>query len=743
MSDEGRWYQVPSLSASETEARAMAELQRMGIDVDPSLVVADGRLRRYRTSADSATEASGWIVVHAGAWPCMLYGDWRDDGECGGKQTVRLWTQADKPLSTEERHAFDAEMARRRETRETERRRTQNEAAGKARSIIAKAREATSDFPYCLRKHVPVSPGLKITQSRHPKKPKNEPPEDTMLVPLKNVAGEVRSCQRIYADGFKANLFGAEKQKLFYEFPGHSGNASFCIICEGWATGASIAQASNGATVFSVCDVGNIEPVCQALVDAGRFTPDKMLICGDNDWATGVRLYLEAAAKGQAEGKTPFDFNPGARTAKRVAEKLGCRWTLAVPDKCAYPSDGRACSDANDLAVSKIEECMASGMKEAEARATAVATVQAMLARGWEGECRTAKDNVPEPPKQLEQIKPLMAFIPFSEAVNLTIPPELIVGLVPTIGIGYLYGPSGSYKTFVAMQIGFHVSEGLSIAGHKIKRKPVYYLLLEGSSGLGKRTRALNLWRQNKGLTATGIYMFWPKPFNLLDSENVDTLIYTITSLGHEGALVIIDTQSQATVNVDEDKGKDMKPVIASARHISESIKGVVMLIAHMGKNEANGLAGSYKQKADVDFTLEVKKSNDSAILKTNKVKENKDDQAIVFDIIVQEVGYDEDGEPVSSCVAVPSLNTECPQEEQKLSPRLERALDILKSVMNEKKTNRVYLEDWRLASYMKSARGDQNGKRSEFNKNKADLINLHIIDVEDDYFWIVNNEKK
>lgn len=453
----------PSLTQGEAEARAMAELQRRGIGVDASLVVADGRLRRYRTSADGSMDTAGWLVVHAGEWPCLLYGDWRQDGEKAGQQKVNLWDHADRPLTLEERRSMDAAMESRRQTREAEKRREQDEAAERARTDLAKAGPADPDHPYLQRKRVDPAPGLRQARIRHPKRPKDAPLEDALLVPLTNAQGHLRGYQRIYADGYKANQPGAEKLGTFFELPGQGPNSAFLVVCEGYATAASISRAADGATVLSVCDRGNIRPVLEGLKAAGRLDPDRTLIVADNDWETARKGYLEAKAKGTLGTRTVSDFNPGATAARRAAEAFGCRWTLAVPDEAIYRT-GEACTDANDLYVAKLRDCRQAGMAPAEAERLAVDTVRAMLDRGWgkKDEPPVQEPDAPDGAPSAEFDLCIDEYAPGQGAYDGDPPPYdwLFAGLVEQGELAVMSAPGGCGKSTMATQAVLAVATG-------------------------------------------------------------------------------------------------------------------------------------------------------------------------------------------------------------------------------------------------------------------------------------------
>lgn len=72
------------------------------------------------------------------------------------------------------------------------------------------------------------------------------------------------------------------------------------FICEGYATGASIHEAT-GHAVAVAFDSGNLKPVAEAL--RRKYPETKLIICADNDqWTEG---------------------NPGTTKAKEAAEAVG------------------------------------------------------------------------------------------------------------------------------------------------------------------------------------------------------------------------------------------------------------------------------------------------------------------------------------------------------------------------------------------------------------------------------------
>ena len=340
-------------------------------------------------------------------------------------------------------------------------------------------------------------------------------------------------------------------------------------------------------------------------------------------------------------------------------------------------------------------------------------------------------------------------WLSFAEAMSLEIKAELVKGLIPACGIGQLWGESGAFKTFIAMMLGYHVSEGLPLCGKRVLKKPVYYLLLEGANGLPKRTRALFSWhkkthvdKNGNPIPLTGVYRFWPYDFNLSKNQAVDAVIDEIKANKHEGALVVIDTQSQASIGIDENVAKEITQILGAAKRISEEINGVVLLIHHTGKDATKKQRGSYAQEANIDFSLEVEKGADckSVLLKADKEKDHSKNQCIQFNIEIWEIGTDNEGEIITSCVAVPSayVKKQSTEIESVVNPKSE-AGECLKSfilAMHETKKERIFVDEWRPFYYSIST-ADPKSKKTKFHRARKKLVELGVMAMEEDFYFI------
>ena len=195
--------------------------------------------------------------------------------------TSCTWTALrPETMSPAERAALAARMAEVKRARSAEQASVQAVAAIRAARLWRKSRPATSQHPYLARKRVQAY-GIRVLGP-------------FLVIPLRDVAGELHSLQFISADGRKTFLTGGRKRGCYYAIGRPGGDL---CICEGYATAASIHEATGYATA-SAFDAGNLEPVARALRD--KFPRLRLILCADNDTETagnpGLR-YAEAAAR--------------------------------------------------------------------------------------------------------------------------------------------------------------------------------------------------------------------------------------------------------------------------------------------------------------------------------------------------------------------------------------------------------------------------------------------------------------
>lgn len=243
----------------------------------PDNLVADGVLHRFSKDGERFDD-SGWFVFFAdglggvfGCWSWGMTENWRAD-------TGREWTNAELDA-----HRRQTEEAKRK--RDAEKVRMQLEAKEQAASIWATSTPAEDTNPYLLRK------GIKPHGVREKPSYSGEP---TLRIPM-FADGELWNIQTVYETGLKMFTKGGRVSGCYYLI-GESQSAEVVCIAEGFATGATVYEAT-GFPTYVAFTASNLLHVAKAV---RSMHPDaRIIIAGDDDWQTegntGKTKAIEAA----------------------------------------------------------------------------------------------------------------------------------------------------------------------------------------------------------------------------------------------------------------------------------------------------------------------------------------------------------------------------------------------------------------------------------------------------------------
>ena len=265
----------------------------------PDVIEADGQLHRFHVHGDKPGTRNGYYVLHLDGRAAGVFGSWKS----GLRST---WAADGKRMSEAERETFSRLIEAARLKAQAERRAEHEARAIEARSEWAAAEPANPAHPYLIRKGV---------------KPHNLRQRGGLLiVPLFDAFGLLWNVQRIQADGGKR--FKPGRAGGLFSPIGDFTNPATILICEGWATGATLHE-ETGHPVLCAMNAGSLLPVATAARSA--WAGAELVICADNDR--------------QTEG------NPGVTYATAAAKATGAK--LIVPES----PEGVAGSDFNDLAM--------------------------------------------------------------------------------------------------------------------------------------------------------------------------------------------------------------------------------------------------------------------------------------------------------------------------------------------------------------------------------------------------------
>jgi len=165
---------------------------------------------------------------------------------------------------------------------------------------------APNNHPYLVKKSIQAH-GVGVLGEQYrdlPAPVKNR--GNVLVIPMQNVHGKILSCQFVTGDGAKAFLAGPKRSGGFFFIRGNGR----IWVCEGFATGASLHEAT-GDTVVVAFDTGGLMPVVGALTSLYG-AQRQIVIMSDDDWATdnnpGMTKALEASRAHGVKATKP-DFS--------------------------------------------------------------------------------------------------------------------------------------------------------------------------------------------------------------------------------------------------------------------------------------------------------------------------------------------------------------------------------------------------------------------------------------------------
>lgn len=250
-------------------------------------------------------------------------------------------------------------------------------------------------------------------------------------------------------------------------------------------------------------------------------------------------------------------------------------------------------------------------------------------------------DDAFAPPKRFQ-------FTPFLEASRSALTSStrpLVKGLLDQGAMTVLYGESNTGKTFVAMDLAFHIAAGMAWGGRRVAKMAVVYVAAEGGAGARKRAAALHA---RFGTKAEDVpFFFLLAPVNLLRADaDLAPLIESIQAIGLVVGLVVIDTLSRAMAGGDENTSTDMGAMVKHLDAVRSATGAHLLVVHHTGKDRARGARGHSLLRAATDTEIEIADGQ----IEVTKQRDIDKGFGSAFRLDVVQLGIDADGDPITSC---------------------------------------------------------------------------------------------
>lgn len=239
----------------------------------PAHIDTSGKLTRFSTNGKSLDKA-GYYGFFLDPIPAGYYGDFRT-GVC------QKWVAThQKRIAPEILAEARRKVAAIREQSRLEREAIAKRAQDKAYAAWSSAIPANHAHPYLLKKQIQAH-DIRLLN-------------DKLIIPLVDFDGVLHSYQTIAPTGEKRFLAGGRKKGLLYVIGSDRLENEIAILCEGFATGASIFDMHEcKRPVLVAFDAGNLLAVAESY--RARYPHTALHIYADDDRSKPVNTGLNAA----------------------------------------------------------------------------------------------------------------------------------------------------------------------------------------------------------------------------------------------------------------------------------------------------------------------------------------------------------------------------------------------------------------------------------------------------------------
>lgn len=454
-----------------------------------------------------------------------------------------------------------------------------------ASEVWGRCEPATVGHAYILAKRAAGVPleNLRVVPVGDSLRIMGESMAGALVVPCMAIDGTLSTLQLIPPPDIAARLKAADKPGKL-NLPGHS--------VQGWFTVGTIEP---GGVVHIVEGIGQAWACWQA-------TGAAAVVCFG---AGNMGKVAAALRQGDESAKLVLVPDVGKEgDAAKIAAEVGAAVAAMPPGK---PSNYDASDYAQEHGVTELERLL---------------------------------EAASEPPKPAPRYKLL-------GSADIAALPALewrVRGVLPATGLAALFGPSGSGKSFLALDLACSIVEGERWFDCRVEAAPVVYVCLEGESGFKLRAQA---WEVNKGRRLPDGLGVVLQPFKLTMPIDVNDMAAVVPP----GAVVFIDTLNRAAPSCDENASKDMGEILEAAKRLQALTGGLIVLVHHTGKDSTKGLRGHSSLHAALDSAVEVSRDSDRREWKVAKAKDGADGGAHPFTLKIEALATDKHGDLISSCV--------------------------------------------------------------------------------------------
>jgi hypothetical protein len=328
----------------------------------------------------------------------------------------------------------------------------------------------------------------------------------------------------------------------------------------------------------------------------------------------------------------------------------------------------------------------------------------------------------------------------------------LIKHLLGSTAMAVVYGDSGTGKTFLALYLSIGIAAGIERFGRRVRQAGVVYIAAEAGRGIENRVAAI---KQQGELPQTIPFVAITEPVNLCtEAVDIERLISVVrhADLGLPVELIVIDTLSRVMGGGNENAPDDMGALVRNIDRLKGETGAAVLIVHHTGKQTDRGARGHSSLHAAIDTEIEITRDDATKIAsaRVTKQREYATDGLLSFSLRQVELGNDQDGDPVTSCILEPIEGVATPQRkpakltgsakvgyDQLANCMADHAADIPFSSHVPKGAKGVTLDQWKGFLEKAGVINPEGNPREQFKRIRVTLQERGYVGVWDNFVWL------
>jgi hypothetical protein len=342
--------------------------------------------------------------------------------------------------------------------------------------------------------------------------------------------------------------------------------------------------------------------------------------------------------------------------------------------------------------------------------------------------------------------------IPFDKIAFDTTPAYLVKGIVPRVGLCVFWGPPKCGKSFLVFDLLMHVALGWEYRGRSVRPGAVVYCAFEGQAGLRNRVEAFRQRKLADGADTVPFYLI-ADAMNLV-ADHPALIASVRAALGDiKPAAIALDTLNRSLAG-SESSDEDMTAYVKGCDALRAAFDCVVVLVHHCG-HEGTRPRGHSSLMGAAEAQNAIKRDTaDNIIATVEFMKDGPQGDEFASKLEVVEVGIDDDGDKITSCVIMPVEGLEASRKDKaaRLTKGAKIALAALQEAIGEcgaipPASNHIPAgvkcitqDQWRDYAYRQGISGSDEPRASQlaFRRAHETLVAAKKVTVWEPFVWNV-----